>query len=300
MKKVSFLLAILLVSSNHELYARKVQLNAEQDSKNIKPIILPCKKPFVYEGASFFIKNMEIFLTNSQSFSAEGMPRMPVLAIRYRLVNNNPTKKINLDEPLKFMLSDEFQNQYRSVPSPSDYVEPLAKYPSSFPSLYPGEKFEEVIFFEAPISESRALFLRVNADNLGMENDFIVKIPTQRIEHIEKVALVKNPKPKKVDIPIGPIKITSPENGLTVAPGEFIHIQVKIPEHTKKPDRLFVIIPAYVLEDHQMAFEYDIKIPENEKGNFAITVVGKWDTAKGEEVLSDSIVLNIGPANKIN
>ena len=110
---------------------------------------------YVINGLSFVVESAKIISTNSAEHSSEAIPAQPnvsraataVLAIRHSFVNNNPTKKIDLYEPFQFMLSDEYGNQYRMVARPNDFLEPTAIYAENFPSVYPGQRVVETIFF---------------------------------------------------------------------------------------------------------------------------------------------------------
>ncbi len=294
MRKLSFLVIAFLLSSSHVVYALKIQSKVNPDTRPVTVY----NKHFVQNGASFILKSAEIILTG-----VDASTPVPVLILGYDISNQNETRKMSLEMPFTFVLEDEFKNIYRSLDKPVEYEGPVSAQEPHFPSLYPGQNFSEMVFFEAPIAESRTLFLTVSNETLGMDQ-FVVKLPVKKISGLQEWRAIEDGPVQEeeaaVPVPIGPIEIVAPINGATVAPGESVHIAIRVPDDTVKPDRVYVVVPTYILEDRQLAFEYDLKIPEDGTGLFAITVIGKWDTQQGEEVLSDSIVLNIGVPASVN
>lgn len=303
-KRIPFLLIFFLVFPSQELLARKEQSRQETSEKPKRSAVVFYKKPFVQDGISFQLKQISVFLTNTSGLDAGATDKStPVFVVRYKMVNNNRTRKVDLKEPLVFDLQDEFGNTYGQLPQPGEYSGPVAMHDPNFPSLYPGESVQETLFFEAPIAGSCNLFLAVNAVSAGMHDGFVLKIPTKDIAGVEQIVQSQNIQAvdvKPIPVPVGPIKIISPVSGDVVQPGETVHIRVEVPKSSPRPDSVYMVVPAYVLEDQLLEMQYDLKIPETSHGSMAVTVIGKWNKEDGEEVLSDSIVLKVeAPANVI-
>lgn len=310
MKKGLFIFFLLLMIHSYELraldYSSQSQLAKAKPHKSKR---IFSKERFVQDGLVFEIKEAEIYLRGSgleafhdlEESSFDDTFPSACLAIRYHILNENQTKKLSMEERVDFSLQDEYDNNYSLLTKPDDYPKLTKSYEAGFPSLYPGQSFEEVIFFEAPILESRFLFLTIKAKGLGLNDDVIVKIPTQGIVGFDQLMVSKKEdkhseerKPETETPKIGPLKIVSPAPGAAFTPGEVVHIEVKIPEDSAAPNHLYVVVPTYILEDHQLAFQYDLRIPQDTMGSLAVIVIGHWETPQGEEILSDSIVLNIG------
>ena len=227
--------------------------------------------------------------------------QQPVLGIRYVFQNLTETRKLDLTSPFIFQLKDEFGNQYRQLSKPENYAE-IRALPKNFPSVYPNEEMEEVIFFEPPIERSRFLTLSINAQNIGLKGDVSLIISLDKIKGIsqsindstrsEKNALSALGKPIE-PLHYSPIKIVTPTSGVNVSPGDRITVEVKIEDETLRPDALMLIIPDYVLEDPNVQGTYDLIVPKTQTGDFPLVVIAKWRKGDSEELTSDSILLNV-------
>lgn len=266
---------------------------------------------YVNNGLGFTVENAKIIAGASNASPQDNAPfaqnvsgeAVPTLAIRYSFTNNNSTKKIDLDEPFEFTLNDEYGNKYHILSRPNTYLEPTAIYTGNFPSVYPGQRIEETVFFEAPIPESRSLFLSIDALNVDIPETIVIKIPTAHMEGREAILLpdgnVAQLAEKKAETQIGPLKIISPVNGASVIPGQTVHLEVGIPNATASPEAIFVVIPSYVLRDDKVIYHYDVTIPEDQNGPLSVVVIGKWHQKESEEILSDSILLNVNTASAL-
>jgi len=304
-RAVSFLILVLLVFYSFRTAESKAAASLEFLPEAYDVLIA---EEYEDNGLVFSVDHAEIISGASESqppgsFGSKGSglaSAVPALAIRYRFINDNPTKKINLDNPFLFMLNDEYGNQYRLLPQPAGYTAPTAVYPANFPSVYPGQQVEETVFFEAPIPESRSLFLFVNATNINIPESIVVKISVRKVEGREAMLLPgKDAALSEEEIvkePVGPLKILSPLNGVSVAPGETVHVEVGVPEKTLSPEAIFVVIPSYVLRDDKIVYHYDVTVPKDQNGPLSVVVIGKWYQGDEEEILSDSILLNVDTA----
>ncbi len=223
------------------------------------------------------------------------------LGIRYVFRNLAETRKLDLTNPFIFQLKDEFGNHYRRLSKPENYAE-IRILPRNFPSVYPQEEMEEVVFFEPPVERSRFLTLSIGAQNIGLKEEVSLFIPSDKIKGVaesvndaarsEKDTL---PDPEKSVEPLryAPIRIVSPANGSQVVPGQRILVEVKVEDDVLKPEAILVIIPSYVLEDTSVSGNYDLTVPKDQPGDFSLVVIAKWRQGGSEELTSDAIILNV-------
>ena len=231
-------------------------------------------------------------------FSPPPKEAAPFLALRYDFINENPQKKVDLSDPFEFTLTDEFGNVYRQLQKPFNYPETTQFLNSSFPSVYPGERYGETVFFEAPIQSSQMLYFHIGTRNIGDEHHVVIKIPRSRVVSVDESFYRRLDVAKKQAADeknqIGPIKIVRPKNGITVEPGETVHVEVEVPKNSRQPDNIFVMIPEYVLKDSELHYSYDLKVPATQTDKqLTVLVIGQWLLGEKEEILSDSIVLKI-------
>jgi len=260
---------------------------------------------YVESGLVFIVKEMQlgewVSMDQAQSLSIFSVPvrsnKSSILAIRYDFLNENIRKKVDLHRNFQFTLKDEFGNFYRQFDKPLDYEGVSEFYNKNYPSVYPGERVGQTVFFEAPIESTETLFFSIDARNIGLQTEIVIKLPLKQMvtvdsdfysrfrEAEEKADAQKNQ--------IGPIKIVKPKSGLTVEPGQMVRIEVEIPENSREPDNIFVMIPSYVLKDAELHYQYDVTIPKDQKDSMTVLVIGQWKHGDDEEILSDSIRLKI-------
>lgn len=272
----NLLILLLLISTLIDSSAASSKKNPSKEFRN---------SDFV-----FLVKSAVVFE------SAESDQRF--LGIRYAFRNLTETRKLDLSEPFNFRLNDEFGNQYRRLPKPENYTE-ANSLPKNFPSVYPQDGLEEVVFFEPPIARSRFLTLSIGAQNIGLKEEVALLVPPDKIKNIaESVNDASRSKDEEtmeraIPVPYAAVRIISPLNGSQVAPGQRIAVEVKVEDKALKPEAIMVIIPDYVLEDTSAAGNYDLIVPRNLQGDFSLVVIAKWRQGEREELTSDSILLNI-------
>lgn len=228
--------------------------------------------------------------------SPDGAQR--ILGLRYNFVNLNETRKIELVDPFIFQLKDEFGNYYRQVAKPENYTE-TRDLPSNFPSVYPNEEMEEIVFFEPPIERSRFLTLSIDAKNVGLRDPVSLQVTTDKIRNPARN--VSDASRSAMDVHEEteehvrsvPVRIVTPSSGAKVAPGERITVQVKFEDEAVRPNMLMLIIPDYVLEDSNAHGTYDLIIPQGQAEDFSLVVIAKWYKGDSEELTSDSVLLNV-------
>ena len=226
------------------------------------------------------------------------------LAVTFRFTNSNDTKKVDIAQDFVFGVKDEHGNVYRRCDVPQSFAGPVEIRNKNFPSIYPQEHYQEVIFFEAPIAKSRVLTFTVNARNIGVSKEIVLSLPAEKIENFS-LLLPKSEQPMEKPqlketaqspVSVGPLRIVSPKSGMKVSPGQTVQIDVEVPSNTPAPDKIFVVISTYTLTDDKVVYHYDVTIPRNEKGTFSVVVIGQWQRGGAqEEILSDTIVLNVVP-----
>jgi len=226
--------------------------------------------------------------------------KIDYIAITYQVNNKNPHKKINMDSSFQFHLLDEFENQYRKIPKPDEYDEPVLFTDKHYPSIYPGETLKETIFFEAPIASSTRLTLLIKATPLGEGKIVKLILPVgqnttlldQEMDALQKtvpvIPVVTQMQPRWV-------KIVYPTNGTWINRGEATQVHVEI---SGKPDHVIVATLGTSYYDHspQEKNVYDVRVPFGYyTGPLSINVIAQWDDANADEpiVVSDSIFMDV-------
>jgi hypothetical protein len=215
------------------------------------------------------------------------------LAVHFFLQNGNDTKKVDLLDGLTFELEDEFNNHYRQIPPNAAGLNAMfqVKYPKKFPSLYPQEIYEEVVFFEPPVQSSQELNFIVKVQSIGLLNDIHLRLPLRNAQPRQETLIQK---PKQQDVAI---HIVYPDKRVVLTPGETIHISVRSMPRDRQPESIYVISPFYVLHDTDVVYGYDVTIPKDYKEtSLTIVVVGKWPGAEDEQDMSsDSVTFDVMP-----
>jgi len=215
-----------------------------------------------------------------------------MIAVKFVFKNNDQTRKIDLGEGFKYELQDEFHNQYRSYDRPKNYFGSVKSTPRHFPSIYPGETFQEVVFFENPINKSTALTFSVNAANIGIEKEVALTIPSDKI-------IFPKSEIEGMDSSSVSLRIISSTRGGTVVPGDRLYVRVRVSGADRPPDRIFIVSPIFALEDDKPAYTYQLNIPKDQPaGGLTIIAIAKW-VEGGEEILtSESITFEVIDPNE--
>jgi len=221
-------------------------------------------------------------------FPATDMKSMT--AVRFSFFNRDETRKIDLVQGFNFFLEDEHGNVYRPLGRPSDYEGATIDCSRNFPSLYPGERYAEVLFFEAPIAKCRYLILSVDANSIGYTSPVEIEIPIDRVKDLRcdcsrPDAPAQEPKR---------LSIISPREGKTVNPGETIAVRVQVTGRAHALNKLVILSPTDVLEDSSLAYGYRVTVPsDHPKGSFTVIVIGQWLEDGEETLLSDLVTLEV-------
>lgn len=124
----------------------------------------------------------ESIYIRSPEKNAKKKKEIPMIAISYQFKNDTETKKIDWLKEFKFNLIDEFDNEYRKYKKSIGYDQKkISDILEHFPSIHPGESFEETIFFEVPIERAKYITLMIDASNIGIQDTISVKIPVNEI-----------------------------------------------------------------------------------------------------------------------
>ena len=212
--------------------------------------------------------------------------QIPVTIIMVDLVNNSKIKKLNLADRWMYQLSDEFGNVYRQLQVPSDYVRPVVNPNEHYPSFYPGEKYEETVFFEPPVENSQQLSLTIDASKMGIPEPLLLTIPKERYTAAPPQPSLGIPSDKD-------IQVVSPVEGMQFKPGETVKIQLQCAEGIPVPDKIYVISQRDVFEDETQSYLYDLKLPLDQPfGPYTVLVVAKWQK-EPKVLISKSITFDI-------
>ena len=253
----------------------------------------PPKSPKLYDvqlGEPYQKNDLVLIVENAQITAG-------ALGIRYRFINNNVTKKIDLGQKFKFSLSDEYRNYYQGLKPPADYPHVVSVYPAHFPSLYPGEEYEETIFFEAPIAQSSFLFLTVDITPAKLSDAVTIRIPMDQVgREVSQEKIAEKP----LDVPVKPqsigdfLKIHSPQKDRTLYPGEAIQLDVELGKDLGVPESILIVSPIYTLRDLSYGLHYAVRVPPDyKKDSLTIIVIAKWPGEGTEKLLSDSLTFTI-------
>jgi hypothetical protein len=213
------------------------------------------------------------------------------IAVSYEITNTITTKKLNLEGNRELLLIDEFGNEYRQINRPEKFNGPVIKPPKSFPSLYPGERYTETVFFEPPIAAAKGLKLIVNAKSLRMDK------PAELFIDISDRASLRTSGNKSIIPSSVDLRIVDPQNGTILNQGDVIHIRV-MASGDKPPKKIIVVALNTYFEDKSPAFEnvYDLNVPlEQEPGNYVINVIANWAGSRSDNniTLSDTLSIDI-------
>jgi len=241
------------------------------------------------EGFAFIVRKAVIdqWVMASQEHPFAEKNR-PMLALTLDIKNNAKNKKVDLRQSINLLLLDEFNNSYEKLATPSNYHGAPFLKNKHYPSLYPGEVFTQVIFFEAPIASSKNLFLIITLPEAENTPEVQLKIARDKIHDVTIPPKWRRPVDKD-------LMIMQPVEASIIKPGDIVHIEIRISQDIKKPDSIFILTPIYVLEDKSLSCQYDIKIPEEQElGNFPIGVMASWKNSEQKiTTISRSVTLQI-------
>ena len=228
----------------------------------------------------FSVEELEVF---------ENGPTLPdVLILSIEVANHSATRKFDLTNIPGFSLHDNFDNHYRQVLKPTSYRE-ATYYPNAhYPSLYPGETFRMVLFFEPPVRGWTELNLLVDANALRVPDQIVLTIPAVEVEsRVPDVGDQKSAQPR--------LAIVHPLDGGKVNPGETIFMKLEVNFRDSPPESIVIFAPHYTYEDFNVVLEYDLRIPDDQPaGHFTVLVLAKWPVSPfAYETESLSITLQV-------
>jgi hypothetical protein len=204
------------------------------------------------------------------------------IAISYILTNTNSTKKIDLDGKFDYRLFDDFGNRYRPMRKPENYNSSVLIVSKNFPSLFPGEKYGETLFFEAPIDTAKNLKLSINIERIRLSRPVELTITpegkSEKQPHatdlVNTAAQVSEAQPAE-----GPaIKISSPLPGIILHQGESVPVKVEYPGQLL-PKKIIVIALDNTFEDNSPRKEgiYNINVPSDQAPEtYIVNVIAQW------------------------
>ena len=243
----------------------------------------------VLSGAHFSITNVAILGLSPSAIQKPSAASY--IVITYKLVNDDPNKKMDLAGGIKARLLDDFDNQYRQLQRPDDYKAPVAVMPKTYPSLYPTDSYSETLFFEPPVRNAQKLKLVLDAQGIGMANPVELTV-----DLANKAALVKVPseEPQETE---KTVRIIDPLKGTILKQGELEHFRV-LTTGSQSPSKIIVIGLGATLEDREPAQEnvYDVHVPADQPaGTYQVHVIAQWPATADEraQVLSDTLEFDV-------
>jgi hypothetical protein len=299
-------------------------------------LVLSAVFTFLFAGSSFAQNEVTVdglsFNVQSVSYGKWSKPRhhmvndmvkhdseadetLSYIAVAYVMTNTNDTRKIDLDGKFDYKLFDDFGNRYRPMRKPEDYNAAVLTVSKNFPSLFPGEKYGETLFFEAPISTAKEIKLTINLERMQLSKPVELVFSTEALPgdapYPQEFVSFKDRTPIKqksfsphqslpapVATPVaapqpqveltdkvieGPkIIISSPLRGTILKQGESVHVRVESLSE-QVPKRLIIIALDNTFDDvaPKKSSVYDINVPSDQApGAYMINVIADWP--KGE------------------
>ena len=271
-------------------------------------------KPEVIDGISFSIDKVSFgqwskprhhLVNDMVNHIDQDGERLQFIAITYTLTNTNEAKKIDLDGKSTYRLIDDHGNRYRVIKRPSDFKDPVLIVSKNFPSLYPGEKFGETLFFEAPVSAAKALKLGINWENLRLSKPAELTIPLNKND--APTAVIKQLEPNDPNEPQGAsaiaqdIQIISPKPGAVWDQGQSTSIQVaSLGEGI--PRKIIVIALDNTFQDLKPKKNnvYDINVPfDQPPGAYTINIIAEWSNGEISSTVLTFYVKDAAPLGVI-
>jgi hypothetical protein len=233
------------------------------------------------EGIKVLISTVQI----QEWMKAQTAEPLKMIAITYGIKNGTENRKIDLAGEMVFRLTDEFGNVYRRLEPPVNFERPVTVPNKNFPSLYPGEQFTASVFFEPPVDASQTLNLRVDAENIGVAEPVVFRLPMVRTSPV--------PPEEQLEIAI-PRKFHR-----RVKPGDTIPIKVMVSDKLDVPDSIYIIAPFHVYEDQDAQGSYALRVPKDQPpGPLTVVILTRWGLQGQEQTLSKSFTVQVDPSPK--
>jgi hypothetical protein len=120
-----------------------------------------------------------IFIVNDAFFWRRPDKEAP-LGITFDFINALMTTRVDVNGNFSYSLTDNLGGIYKPV-RPSGYWDKLKIMPERFPRVYPGESYQETVFFQSPPDNVEYLTFTINAASVGVKKEISVKIPADQI-----------------------------------------------------------------------------------------------------------------------
>ena len=262
------------------------------------------------ENSSLPSNGIAVHIRQAELATAKDENTPDALNVTIDFINTSSTQKIDLSTEVGYALVDEFGNQYRRLSDETASTAPRNKH---YPSLYPNEKFTQVIAFEPPVEKSQRLELIISAPMWGESGSVKLLLPFRSgekkqdtlppMEKVEPSQPVQPPEPP-VTTPIrmpqqDDLKILYPSPGQKVKPGDSVFMRISLADDLPPPDEIRLYSPTSSFEDPGRAMRYDVRIPADQApGPFTIVVLAVWGKEEIERTVSNSFTVEV--VNKSN
>jgi hypothetical protein len=141
------------------------------------------KKELNIDGMIFIVNEAFIWrrpVRNDIILSSPPPASPALLGITFDFINKLMTTRVDIAGNFSYSLVDDLGNKYKSM-RPTGYFNQMKVVPEHFPRIYPGELYQETIFFEPPSDTIKYLLFTINATSVGIKKEISVKIPAQEI-----------------------------------------------------------------------------------------------------------------------
>jgi hypothetical protein len=173
--------------SKNDLQGPDRAKNASRDEESIQ-IPIPVKRVIVRPKGterheSEYRKGMNvdglIFIVN-EAFIWKGPAAPASMGVTFDFINSLMTKRVDVTSDFTYSLVDNLGHAYKSM-RPVRYSRPLKVLPDRYPRVFPGETYQETVFFEPPADGLEYLVFTINAASVGIPKEISVKIPVSEI-----------------------------------------------------------------------------------------------------------------------
>jgi hypothetical protein len=142
----------------------------------------------MHGGVEIRVTSAKVGQVTVQRFNETAQTKEAYLIISIRLLNSNPTRKVDYKTwagaSVSFQrdyatVEDDLGNSYKRISSGA-FHKPVGRVESE--SLYPGKPVDDVLIFEEPLAAAKYLDLEMPAENIGSGGFIRIRIPAELIE----------------------------------------------------------------------------------------------------------------------
>lgn len=216
-------------------------------------------------------------------------PDAALLAVTYKLTNHSKTRKVALGaKPFAYRLTDEHGNHYNQQSVPEGFVKPSVIQSAHHPSFYPGDVYQETVFFERPVRESRSLTLHLEQADAQLEGATLMfhRADIEGVRRVDPEHLWREG-----------VRILQPSGNHVASQGSTVMVEVLVDEGIPLERLLLVGFEQTFTDEHPATRNlYELNIPDDfPPGNANISVVASFEDEESDKIYSDSVMFEVRP-----